>query len=87
MTSEKDYKDLLETVITTARKAAEKSIKGADAQSKAMTFAYCDVLDSAMTQARILGIDLSDFGLAGFDPYAMVSKYEQLLQNGSDSTD
>ena len=73
MPSDRDYKDLLETIITTARKAAEKRQGETDAQSRAMVFAYCDVLDAAMTQAGVLGIDLGEFGLAGFDPYAVVA--------------
>ena len=73
MPSDKDYKDLLETIITTARKAAEKGQGETDAKSRAMTFAYCDVLDAAMTQAKVLGIDLGEFGLDGFDPYAVVA--------------
>lgn len=73
MTTEQDYKDLLETVLTTARKAAEQHGQSIDAQSRAMTFAYCDVLDAAMTQARVLGVDLNDLGLAGFDPYAVIA--------------
>lgn len=73
MPSDKDYKDLLETIITTARKAAEKRQGETDAQSKAMVFAYCDVLDAAMTQASILGVDLSELGLADFDPYAVAA--------------
>jgi hypothetical protein len=72
MSSERDYKDLLETVLTTARKAAEQHGQNLDAQSRAMAFAYCDVLDAAMTQARVLGVDLSDLGLADFDPYAVI---------------
>ena len=73
MTIERDYKDLLETIISTARKAAEKSSRSHDPQSRALTFAYCDVLDAAMTQAKVLEIDLNEFGLADFDPYAVVS--------------
>jgi hypothetical protein len=73
MPSDKDYKDLLETIITTARKAAEKRQGETDTQSRAMVFAYCDVLDAAMTQAGVLGIDLAEFGLAGFDPYVVTS--------------
>lgn len=73
MPRDKDYKDLLETIITTARKAAEKRQGETDAQSRAMTFAYCDVLDAAMTQAKVLGIDLGEFGLDDFDPYAVVA--------------
>ena len=73
MTIERDYKDLLETIISTARKAAEKSSRSNDPQSRALTFAYCDVLDAAIMQAKVLEIDLNELGLADFDPYAVLS--------------
>lgn len=64
-----DYKVLLETMITTARKAAENAARDSD---KALVFAYCDVLDAVKQQAEVMGVKLSEIGLEGFDPYALV---------------
>ena len=69
MASQIDYQVLLETIITTAKKAADKNRGKIDVESKAKLFAYCDVLDAVMTQADILEVPLADIGLDGFDPY------------------
>ena len=69
MASQIDYQVLLETIITTAKKAADKNSGKSDLESKAMLFAYCDVLDAVMAQADILEAPLAEIGLEGFDPY------------------
>ena len=69
MASQIDYQVLLETIVTTAKKAADKNRGKSDLESKALLFAYCDVLDALITQADILEIPLVDIGLEGFDPY------------------
>ena len=73
MASQIDYEVLLETVIMTAKNAAIRNRDKSDQESKAMLFAYCDVLDAVMTQAGILEVPLAEIGLEGFDPYDLTA--------------
>ena len=72
MASQIDYQVLLETIIMTAKNAATTAGGKADPESRALLFAYCDVLDAVKTQATILEVPLSEIGLDSFDPYQLM---------------
>ena len=74
MTQPNDYQVLLETLIITAKQAARQASMKDDPQSRALAFAYADVLDAVITQANIQSVPLAELGLEGFDPYALVLK-------------
>jgi len=73
MSEQIDYRVLLETAVITAKKAAQAAARDSDPNSKAMVFAYCDVLDAVKQQAEVMSIPLDEIGLEGFDPYALAT--------------
>lgn len=68
-----DYQILLQEVVKTAREASARFSKRPDPESRAILFAYYDILDVIKTQAEIMEIPLSEIGLKGFDVDALLS--------------
>lgn len=64
MSSQIDYQVLLETIVMTAKDAAESAKERRD---EAMLFAYYDILDAVKTQADIMEVPLEKIGLKDFD--------------------
>lgn len=60
MSSQIDYQVLLETIILTAKNAAQSAKERGDG---AMLFAYYDILDAVKTQADIMEIPLDKIGM------------------------
>ena len=64
MSSQIDYQVLLETIVMTAKDAAESAKERRD---EAMLFAYYDILDAVKTQADIMQVPLEKIGLKDVD--------------------
>lgn len=64
MSSQIDYQVLLETIVMTAKDAAESAKERRD---EAMLFAYYDILDAVKTQADIMQVPLEKIGLKNVD--------------------
>jgi len=64
VSSQIDYQVLLETIVTTAKNAAQSAKERSD---EAMLFAYYDILDVVKTQADIMEIPLDKIGLQDVD--------------------
>lgn len=64
MSSQIDYQVLLETIVMTAKDAAESAKERRD---EAMLFAYYDILDAVKTQADIMEVPLEKIGLKDVD--------------------
>jgi len=67
-----DYQILLQEVVRTAREAAGRAAGKADGESRAILFAYYDILDVLKTQAQTMEVPLSDIGLEGVDLDALL---------------
>lgn len=67
MASQIDYQILLQEVVRTAKAATQDVIGKTDAESRALLFAYHDILDAVKTQAEMMEVPLSEIGLEGFD--------------------
>ncbi len=63
-----DYLVILEEVLLAARQNGIEAGFGAGETDRGRAFAYHDVLSVAIEQAQLLGVPLSDIGLADFDP-------------------
>jgi hypothetical protein len=72
MAQQIDYQILLQEVVRTAKAAAEEGIGKTDAESRALVFAYYDILDVVKTQAEIMEVPLSEIGLEGYDLDALL---------------
>jgi len=64
VSSQIDYQVLLETIVMTAKDAAESAKERRD---EAMLFAYYDILDAVKTQADIMEVPLEKIGLKDVD--------------------
>ena len=64
MSSQIDYQLLLETIVMTAKNAAQSARERRD---EAMLFAYYDILDAVKTQADIMEVPLDKIGLQDFN--------------------
>ncbi len=59
---------ILEEVLLAARQHGVEAAKGSKEFEQGLAMAYYDVLTVAIEQAQLLGVDLDEIGLAGFDP-------------------
>ncbi|MFO1428792.1 MAG: hypothetical protein U1F76_01420 [Candidatus Competibacteraceae bacterium] len=59
---------ILEEVLLVARQHGVEAAKGSKEFDQGLAMAYYDVLTVAIEQAQLLGVDLDEIGLAGFDP-------------------
>ena len=69
MSSQIDYQLLLETIVMTAKNAAQSARERRD---EAMLFAYYDILDAVKTQADIMEVPLDKIGLQDVNLDALV---------------
>lgn len=67
MSDQADYRFILEEALGQLRERAEQ-IQPATAYEEGRLMAYYEILSGIVNQARVIGLEPEDIGLAGFNP-------------------